>query len=28
LNASIRADARMGKQLDSWGITGQVRLQF
>jgi fibronectin-binding autotransporter adhesin len=28
LDASIRADARFGGQLDSWGVTGQVRLQF
>ncbi len=28
LSASVRADARVGKQLDSWGVTGQVRLQF
>nr|MCU0802076.1 hypothetical protein [Paracoccaceae bacterium] len=28
LNASIRADARIGDQLESWGLTGQVRLQF
>jgi fibronectin-binding autotransporter adhesin len=28
LDASIRADARFGGQLDSWGITGQLRLQF
>jgi fibronectin-binding autotransporter adhesin len=28
LNASVRADVRSGQQLDSWGITGQVRLQF
>jgi outer membrane autotransporter protein len=28
LNASIRADARFGDQLESWGLTGQLRLQF
>ncbi|MGL4321518.1 MAG: autotransporter outer membrane beta-barrel domain-containing protein, partial [Paracoccaceae bacterium] len=28
LNASVRADARFGEQLQSWGITGQLRLQF
>jgi fibronectin-binding autotransporter adhesin len=28
LNASIRADARFGEQLESWGVTGQLRLQF
>ena len=28
LDASIRADARFGGQLDSWGLTGQLRLQF
>jgi outer membrane autotransporter protein len=28
LDASIRADARFGGQLDSWGVTGQLRLQF
>jgi fibronectin-binding autotransporter adhesin len=28
LDASIRADARVGDQLNSWGITGQLRLQF
>jgi outer membrane autotransporter protein len=28
LNASIRADARFGQQLESWGVTGQLRLQF
>jgi fibronectin-binding autotransporter adhesin len=28
LNASVRADARFGGQLDSWGLTGQLRLQF
>jgi outer membrane autotransporter protein len=28
LDASIRADARIGDQLNSYGITGQLRLQF
>lgn len=28
LDASIRADARVGDQLNSYGITGQLRLQF
>ncbi len=28
LDASVRADARFGDQLKSWGVTGQVRLQF
>jgi fibronectin-binding autotransporter adhesin len=28
LDASIRADARVGDQLNSYGVTGQVRLQF
>lgn len=28
LNASIRLDGRFGETLDSWGVTGQLRLQF
>jgi outer membrane autotransporter protein len=28
LNASIRLDGRFSDTLDSWGVTGQVRLQF
>lgn len=28
LNASVRVDGRFGDSLESWGVTGQVRLQF
>ncbi|QUJ78124.1 hypothetical protein KDD17_17435 [Sulfitobacter albidus] len=28
LNAAIRIDARTGSNVESWGVTGQVRLQF
>jgi hypothetical protein len=28
LSATIRGDARTGGSLDSWGLTGQLRLQF
>ncbi|MBP0484972.1 beta strand repeat-containing protein, partial [Sagittula salina] len=28
MDASIRADTRFSEQLDSWGLTAQVRLQF
>ena len=28
LNATIRLDGRTGKALDSYGVTGQLRLQF
>ena len=28
MDASIRADTRFSDQLDSWGLTAQVRLQF
>ncbi|MEL6915925.1 MAG: hypothetical protein AAFP13_15630 [Pseudomonadota bacterium] len=28
LNASARIDARVGESVESWGITGQVRIQF
>ncbi|MCC5975173.1 MAG: hypothetical protein JJT81_14125 [Rubellimicrobium sp.] len=27
-NASVRADYRMGENVDSWGVTAQMRLQF
>ncbi len=28
LDAGVRLDARRGSNLDSWGITGQIRIQF
>ena len=28
LNASIRLDARKGQNVESWGLTGQLRIQF
>ena len=28
LSASIRGDLRSSEQLESWGITGQFRIQF
>ena len=28
LNASVRLDGRVSETLESWGVTGQVRLQF
>ncbi len=28
MSATVRGDARTGASLDSWGITGQLRLQF
>ncbi|WP_420857734.1 beta strand repeat-containing protein [Marivivens marinus] len=28
LNASVRVDGRFSETLESWGVTGQVRLQF
>jgi hypothetical protein len=28
LSATVRGDARTGGSLDSWGVTGQLRLQF
>ena len=28
LSASLRGDYRQSDQLDSWGVTGQFRIQF
>ena len=28
LNANVRLDSRFSEQLDSWGVTAQLRLQF
>ena len=28
LNAAVRVDARVGEDVESWGITSQFRLQF